>query len=532
MSAAEAKSVDPFYPRGAAAPLRAELARLEGCGPLVRAPMLVRLLRYLFEETIAGRGACVSQYSIAFDCYGIGEGFDPAANSIVRVHARRLRKLLDELAHPSGACRILMPERGYELRFEAGDSSPAAGWQHEVPSDRPVVGIFEFNAVADQGAHLVRGLSEEIMAALGTQDLAMPAGPFATGASGSAAAVPYEVDATGRFDLRLQGALLPASNGWGVSVRLLDGAGHHVVGSFVEPIGDMDPDEIRSVASRIVARVFGDWGLVARWLVASARAKSGVSLGAYEALALARQYLTHYDFEQLDACVAALRRAAPSAATAALPATLAVLLAVIVAVEPRWSEPPDCTEIGRLAAQASRLDPQHPWTRLALAMAAAVEGRPAELHGMALRAELEPDTPLLLVGGLGILLCYQAIDLDLGSRMVRRFCSEVPDYPRMTHLALALAALAKGDTRAVTAELACFGVPWGWASPLLRAACLALEGHAAEANAEWERVLVAFPGFVQRWRGSLGLLWHEIHLVRIAEALEGCGVGVDLPLSK
>lgn len=530
MNPAGAIRLDPAIAHEMAAVLRAELARLVACGPLARAPMLVRLLRYLFEETIAGRGAGVSQYSIAFDCYGIGEGFDPAANSVVRAHARRLRKLLDELADPASSCRILMPERGYELYFEVTDSCAGAAPLRELSTDRPIVGFFEFKSAIDGGASLAKALSEEIVAALGDQDLAIPAGPFVMGVPDDSAALPddAEGDVTRRLDLRMQGTVLPASVGWGVSVRLLDATGLRLIGSFVVPMVGTDSDEIRQVALRIVAGVFGDWGLVAGWLVASARAKSGASLNACEALALARQYLTHHDFEQLARCVEALRCAAPSATTAALPATLAVLLAVIASVEPHWNEPPDRAGIGRFAAQASRLDPQHPWTRLALAMAAAVDGRSAELHGMALRAEREPDTPWLLVGALGSLLCYQAIDFELGSRMVRRFCAAVPEYPRMVHISLALAALAAGDTHAVGAELACFGVPWGWATPLLRATCHALEGDAAEARAEWVRVQDAYPGFVQRWRGSVGLLWHETHLTRIAEALRGCGVAEGL----
>jgi hypothetical protein len=49
--------------------LRAGLARIERHPALAASPRLRRLLRYLYEETLAGRGAEIRQFSIAFDCY-------------------------------------------------------------------------------------------------------------------------------------------------------------------------------------------------------------------------------------------------------------------------------------------------------------------------------------------------------------------------------------------------------------------------------------------------------------------------------
>lgn len=57
-------------------------------------PQLSDFLRYVVEETIAGRAAEIKAYSIAVDALGKGEGFDPQDNAAVRVAAGRLRRAL------------------------------------------------------------------------------------------------------------------------------------------------------------------------------------------------------------------------------------------------------------------------------------------------------------------------------------------------------------------------------------------------------------------------------------------------------
>ena len=153
-----------------------------------------------------------------------------------------------------------------------------------------------------------------------------------------------------------------------------------------------------------------------------------------------------------------------------------------------------------------------------------LDGRRIELLEMARRADREEETPWILVGALGTIVCIQAMDVDLGRRMIRRYCEDNPRYPRLVHLTLAFLAFADGDLPLAREELARFGVPWGWASPLLSAACFAVEGNADDARSDWERVITAFPDLPQRWRETIGTQWHESYLRRIFAALESAGV--------
>jgi hypothetical protein len=157
--------------------LRAELARLERSLPLAGATKLRQLLRYLFEETLAGRGDLISQYRVAFDCYGIGEAFDTSLNTLVRANAKRLRKILAELAPAEGGSSIRMARKGYGLLLASVEEASSRA----VAARRPSLGVLEFDTTGlpSAGSGFSRVVSEEIMLALDVQDLVEPRGPLA-----------------------------------------------------------------------------------------------------------------------------------------------------------------------------------------------------------------------------------------------------------------------------------------------------------------------------------------------------------------
>jgi hypothetical protein len=57
--------------------------------------VLSGLLRYLIDETIAGRAATLKSFIIAVDALGRKENFDSASDSSARVQMGRLRKALE-----------------------------------------------------------------------------------------------------------------------------------------------------------------------------------------------------------------------------------------------------------------------------------------------------------------------------------------------------------------------------------------------------------------------------------------------------
>lgn len=97
-----------------------ELGRLLA-SPSFRARKLIkRFLQYSVQETLAGRGDQLSQYTIAIHALGKPKDFSPVFNPVVRIEAGRLRKLLEDYyaAPPPGSTMsISIPRGGYQVEI-------------------------------------------------------------------------------------------------------------------------------------------------------------------------------------------------------------------------------------------------------------------------------------------------------------------------------------------------------------------------------------------------------------------------------
>src|SRR5436305_14017710 len=70
--------------------IRAALERIVSSPQLESSPSLCRFLRYVVEETLAGRGGQIKEYSLGAEVFARGDDFDPRIDPIVRVQARNL----------------------------------------------------------------------------------------------------------------------------------------------------------------------------------------------------------------------------------------------------------------------------------------------------------------------------------------------------------------------------------------------------------------------------------------------------------
>jgi len=93
-----------------------QLERILNTPPLVSSPSLSRFLRYVVEETAAGRGAAIKEYTLGLNVFDRGDEFNPRLDPIVRVQARNLRSRLDKYYEAVGAddpIRIELPKGTY-----------------------------------------------------------------------------------------------------------------------------------------------------------------------------------------------------------------------------------------------------------------------------------------------------------------------------------------------------------------------------------------------------------------------------------
>src|SRR3982751_2602646 len=108
--------------------IRAALERIVTSPQLESSPSLCRFLRYVVEETLAGRGAQIKEYSLGAEVFARGDAFDPRIDPIVRVQARNLRaRMVKYYAGPGEdeAIVIDLPKRTYVPVFTSRASSDA-----------------------------------------------------------------------------------------------------------------------------------------------------------------------------------------------------------------------------------------------------------------------------------------------------------------------------------------------------------------------------------------------------------------------
>jgi tetratricopeptide (TPR) repeat protein len=100
--------------------IRRQLQLILTSSPFRRSERLQSFLSFIVEETLAGRGAQIKEYSIALSVFRRGESYDPKSDALVRVEARRLRERLREYYAGEGAAAAVvidLPRGSYRAAF-------------------------------------------------------------------------------------------------------------------------------------------------------------------------------------------------------------------------------------------------------------------------------------------------------------------------------------------------------------------------------------------------------------------------------
>ncbi|MDR2214835.1 MAG: hypothetical protein LBE59_03220 [Nevskiaceae bacterium] len=117
---------------------RQEVERLRARGVLGRSDRLQRLFDFLVNCHEQGR--VPKEVEVAIDAFGRNPGFDAGQDALVRVHAHKLRRRLEEHYRqeaPTQPWQLVVPRGEYRLSLEAregADSEPAA-----LEAQRPAV---------------------------------------------------------------------------------------------------------------------------------------------------------------------------------------------------------------------------------------------------------------------------------------------------------------------------------------------------------------------------------------------------------
>src|SRR3954468_20076973 len=142
MSGADQQSSPISRPVALSSVIDSHLQKILDSDGFVAADGLRRLLRFVVQETIAGRGEDIKEYSLGVAALGKGESFDPKADPIVRVQMRRVREHLARYYAAEGESDSLIieiPKGRYMPAFRAGAAAGSSAFLTEE-DPTPLVG--------------------------------------------------------------------------------------------------------------------------------------------------------------------------------------------------------------------------------------------------------------------------------------------------------------------------------------------------------------------------------------------------------
>src|SRR6266567_2780775 len=102
--------------------VRIQLQKISTSARFANSHKLTHFLRLVVEESLAGRGDQIKEYSVGVEIYNRPQGYDPRVDATVRVEATKLRKRLSEYYAGEGQndpVLITIPKGHYAPVFES-----------------------------------------------------------------------------------------------------------------------------------------------------------------------------------------------------------------------------------------------------------------------------------------------------------------------------------------------------------------------------------------------------------------------------
>jgi adenylate cyclase len=280
-------------------------------------------LRFVVEETLAGRADQLKGYTIATQVFGRDKDFDGALDPVVRIQAGRLRRAMERyylVAGESDPVFIDIPKGSYIPVFsekaaaaELLGAGAAEGSLSHTPVG-PTVAVMPLENLtpgSDEGFFTV-GLAEELVTELNRfQDIVVIPCQRAMQGAGSPAGLERLCHSVGaRF--MLGGTIRRDEETAKVSMRLIDAKTKRQSWAKAFKHSLEASSLIRTqeeIARSVVATIASDHGVISQRLAAESRKKSPDELSTYEAMLRYHSYMIEPSPGASEACFAALRGA-------------------------------------------------------------------------------------------------------------------------------------------------------------------------------------------------------------------------------
>ena len=540
--AAERPADDSAPPDAA---VRGQLARVLASNDFAQAERTKSFLRYVVEETLAGRGDRLKEYVIATEVFGRDESFDPQTSTIVRVEAGRLRLRLERYYLTAGRedeIRIDLPKGTYvpvfrTLRPASLVPSPAgvperrrepADVAVEIPTG-PSIAVLPFENLSGDPSQdfFADGITEEIINDLTRFPGLRVISRHSTFKYKGQAADIRDVGRDLGVRYILEGSVRRGGEMVRVTGQLVEAAdGTHLFSeTYDRRLSAQNILEIQDdLADRIVGAVGQPYGVMARADARRARRRPAEHLDAYDAVLRFYEYWFIGAPELHKTVRAALERAVeldPGYAHAWAALAEIYLDEMRFAFNPRSDDDPLDRTL-EAAQRAVTLDPENSMAYHFLFSAHFQRGELDEFEAAGERAiALNPNHADMLAD-YGFRLCCIG-EWDRGAALADKAIALSPTHPGWFHAAAVLDRYHKGEYEAALAEAQQIQMPEFYWTYVLLAMCYGQLGREREARAACDTLIELAQDFAEQawdhlaaWNFTEDLAQHMVDGLRQA----------------
>lgn len=294
--------------------VRDAIERITTQAPFALAPRLSLFLKYIVEETLAGRSHRLGGYSIGIDVFNKPESFDPRIDTNVRVEASRLRRGLQDYYSNAGAkdpIEIVVPKGRYipQFRYRANDRvitahvSPPTPAPAKMAGGGPSIAVLPFDNLGADPADqfFADGLTEETTANLARfKDLFVFSRTTSAKLARDGADIRQLRNELG-VDFVVEGSVRKTPQIVRVTIQLIDAAtdGHILAEGFERACTPEGVFEIQDEIARLVAgRVADRYGPIGRYVSRAGRSGSSRNWETYYWITRFYDYYAKHDTQR------------------------------------------------------------------------------------------------------------------------------------------------------------------------------------------------------------------------------------------
>ncbi|MEZ5864411.1 MAG: tetratricopeptide repeat protein [Geminicoccaceae bacterium] len=575
----------PAEPRPSADAIRAQLDRILAAAALQGSARRRKLLRFIVEETLAGRAHRLKGFSIATAALGRADDFDSGTDPIVRVEARRLRRDLDSYYSADGKLDpvvISIPKGGYVPHFawREADAALAAprpvaarprryplaivllaiallgvfGWlgtgllgfgsssvdvedaATAMPRG-PKIAVLPFSSLGDdrEDAYLAEGLADQIVTDLARFKALSVLSMECTRRYREQPADPQDIRRRCGIDYLLTGSVQRNGDQIRLSTRLVDTGSGRIVWShtYSDELTPSNVFEMREdLSQQVSAIIASNYGVIAEAGQTRAKRAPPTSLAAYDCVLRYYSYARSFDPKEHAEVRACLERAIetdPDYAEAW------AVLANVYAQEYRFANNPrpelyDARKRSLdTAKRAVELEPLNPTAQLMLANALFDQHNLAGFRAAGEQAiALNPNDPEALAH-YGVRLVFSG-EWERGLALVTKAIALNPGHPSWYLDPFILVDYLQGEYQRAWAEAQSQGEYHDVWWLLFRVMILGQLGRSEQARPLIDAALQLEPD-VSASLWDMARSWNipEPHVEQIADGLRKAGLAIEPP---